>query len=143
MEQSTVNRFLKAQETVYDVALAEIRSGKKESHWMWYIFPQLRGLGYSPLSYTYGINGMTEAKEYLAHPTLSFRLVEICKALLAHNGKNIYDIMGEIDEMKLQSSMTLFAYISKKESVFHQVINCFYGGCMDEFTLELIENINF
>lgn len=137
MDSNSLNRFIKAQEYMYETALEEIKNGKKESHWIWYIFPQLRGLGYSPNAYTYGINGLEEAKAYLEHPILSVRLIEISKALLAHEEENIEDIMGDIDALKLRSSMTLFAILSEDNSVFHQVLDCFYNSEMDELTLKL------
>ena len=115
----------------------KIRSGEKKSHWMWYIFPQLRGLGYSPNAYTYGINGLEEAKAYLEHPVLSARLIEISAALLAHKEENIEDIMDDIDALKLCSSMTLFALISEGNSVFHQVLDCFYHGETNELTRKI------
>ena len=138
MDINSLDRFLEAQERMYPVALKEIQNGEKESHWMWYIFPQLRGLGKSRMSYVYGINGIEEARAYLKHPVLSARLIEITEALLTHKGKDIYDIMGEIDEMKLQSSMTLFALVSKKDSVFHQVLDYFYNSEFDLQTIKLI-----
>jgi uncharacterized protein (DUF1810 family) len=137
MDSNSLDRFLKAQQSMYETALEEIKKGKKESHWIWYIFPQLRGLGYSPKAYTYGINGLEEAKVYLEHPVLSGRLIEISKALLAHKGENIEDIMGDIDALKLRSSMTLFGLLSESNSVFHQVLDCFYDGQMDELTLKI------
>ena len=139
MDINSLDRFLEAQEHMYEIALKEIRNGEKESHWMWYIFPQLRGLGISQMAYAYGINGVEEAKAYLAHPVLSARLIEINEALLAHKDQDIEDILGDIDAMKLRSSMTLFAFISEKNSVFFQVLECFYDGKMDEYTLKLIE----
>ena len=105
---------------------------------MWYIFPQLRGLGRSSMAYKYGIDGIEEAKAYLAHPVLSVRLIEITKAQLSHTGEDIEYIMGDIGALKLRSSMTLFAAISKSGSAFHQVLNCFYDGAMDEYTIKLI-----
>lgn len=137
MDSNSLNRFIKAQEYMYETALEEMKNGKKESHWIWYIFPQLRGLGYSSNAYTYGINGLEEAKAYLEHPVLSARLIEITEALLTHRGKDIEDIMGDIDALKLRSSMTLFALLSENNSVFHQVLVCFYDGKMDELTLKL------
>ena len=137
MDTTSLNRFLEAQEPMYATALKEIKNGEKESHWIWYIFPQLRGLGYSPNAYTYGINGLEEAKAYLEHPVLSARLIEISTALLSHKGENIEDIMSDIDALKLRSSMTLFALVSKDSSVFHQVLDCFYQGEMDELTQKL------
>ena len=139
MDINSLDRFLEAQEQMYDIALKEIQNGEKESHWIWYIFPQLRGLGRSQMAYAYGINGIEEAKAYLEHPILSKRLIEITEALLLHKEKDIYDIMGDIDDMKLHSSMTLFSLVSEDDSVFYQVLNNFYNGEMDEFTLKLIK----
>ena len=137
MNINSLDRFLEAQDRMYQTALSEIKKGSKRSHWMWFIFPQLRGLGSSKMSYIFGVNGIEEAKEYLNHPVLSERLIEITETLLTHKGKDIYDIMGDIDDMKLKSSMTLFALISEEGSVFHQVLECFYDGEMDENTLKL------
>lgn len=139
MDINSLDRFLEVQERMYEIALKEIKNGEKESHWMWYIFPQLRGLGKSQMAYAYGINGIEEAKAYIEHPVLSARLIEICEALLEHKNGDIEDILGDIDAMKLRSSMTLFAFISEKNSVFFQVLECFYDGKMDEYTLKLIE----
>ena len=138
MDINSLDRFLEAQERIYEIALKEIRNGEKESHWMWYIFPQLRGLGKSQMAYAYGINGLEEAKAYLAHPVLSARLIEISEALLEHKGKDIEDILGDIDAMKLRSSMTLFALISEGGSIYHNVLDCFYNGKTDSYTIELI-----
>ena len=123
---------------MYDIALTEIKNGEKESHYMWYIFPQLRGLGYSTMSYVYGIDGIDEAKAYLRHPILGVRLIEISEAILKHKEKTAEEILGEIDAVKLRSSMTLFASISPIGSVFHQVLECFFNGEMDDRTLNLI-----
>ena len=138
MDSNSLNRFIIAQEYMYVNALEEIKKGEKESHWIWYIFPQLRGLGYSPKAYTYGINGLEEAKVYLDHPVLSSRLIEITEVLLSHQEKDIEDIMGDIDALKLRSSMTLFALISEPKSVFHRVLEVFYDSKMDEMTLGLL-----
>ena len=137
MDIYSLDRFLEAQERDYEIALGEITNGRKYSHWMWYIFPQLRGLGKSDMSYNYGISGLQEAREYLAHPVLCERLTKICEALLEHKGKNAYDIFGSIDAKKLKSSMTLFAIASNEGSVFHQVLDCFFDGKMDKRTLAL------
>jgi uncharacterized protein (DUF1810 family) len=110
---------------------------------MWYIFPQLRGLGYSHMAYTYGIKGLEEARAYLEHPVLSTRLIEITEALLVHKGKPIEDILGDVDAMKLRSSMTLFVSFSEVGSVFHQVIESFYDNEPDEATLKLLLNLNY
>lgn len=140
MDISSLNRFLEVQELMYATALEEIKKGEKESHWIWYIFPQLRGLGYSPKAYTYGINGLEEAKAYLEHPVLSARLIEITEVLLVHKGTPIEDILGDIDAIKLRSSMTLFASLSEVGSVFHQVIEHFYDKEPDGVTLQLLLN---
>lgn len=134
----SLERFLKAQDKCYNVALREIKAGEKDSHWMWYIFPQLRGLGMSSQAYKYGISGIDEAKAYLAHPILAARLVEISEAILAHKDKPVYSILGDIDSTKLKSSMTLFALVSEEGSVFHRVLQHFYDGRMDELTLRLL-----
>ena len=136
---NSLSRFLEAQEKVYDIALAEIKNGEKESCWMWYIFPQLRGLGESRMSYIYGIDGLEEAKEYFSHPILSSRLIEITQALLIHPDVIIEDLIGDLDVIKLQSCMTLFAFLSEEGSVFHKVLACFYKGIMDEKTLNMLK----
>ena len=136
MDVNSLDRFLEAQEDMYATALQEIKHGEKESHWMWYIFPQLRGLGRSEMAYIYGINGIEEAKAYLEHPILSARLIEISEALLEHPDEIIEDLIGDLDVVKLQSSMTLFASISEADSVFHKVLDCFYDGEMDTETLK-------
>ena len=138
MDINSLDRFLDAQQKMYEIALKEIRNGKKQSHWMWYIFPQLRGLGRSDMAYVYGIKDLNEAKSYLAHPVLSMRLYELCGVLLEHKDKSAYDVFGDIDEMKLKSSMTLFALASEDNSIFHQVLKCFYSGKMDIDTLKLL-----
>ena len=139
MDINSLERFVEAQEKMYSTAMKEIQNGKKRSHWMWYIFPQLRGLGISSMAYTYGIADLIEAKAYLAHPILSARLIEICEALLTLKNNDAEDIFGHIDAMKLRSSMTLFASISEAGSVFHQVLKCYYEGAMDELTFKLLK----
>lgn len=138
MDTSTLDRFLLAQAHRYERALREIQGGKKRTHWMWYVFPQLRGLGKSPMAYTYGIEGAEEARAYLEHPLLSARLVEITEALLKHKDKDAYEIFGDVDERKLKSCMTLFAVAREGESVFRQALDCFFDGEMDECTLNLL-----
>lgn len=134
-----LERFLKAQESSYDIALQELNDGRKRSHWMWYIFPQLKALGYSETALYYGITDIEEAKCYLAQPILSARLVACCEAILLHKDKSALRILGDIDAMKLKSSMTLFALASDEEnSVFHQVLTQFYDGKMDDKTKEIL-----
>ena len=137
MEINSLDRFVEAQEHMYEIALEEIKNGEKQSHWMWYIFPQIRGLGMSSMAHIYGIAGLDEAKAYLDHPTLSVRLFEISEALLKHKKKRPEAIFGYTDAMKLRSSMTLFTLVSEDDSVFHKVLQAFYNGEMDELTIKL------
>ena len=138
MDINSLDRFLKAQELAYPIALREIKKGKKRSHWMWYIFPQLRGLGTSSMSHKYGIYDVKEAKTYLKHQVLSERIYELCRELLKHKNKSAEDIFGDVDTMKLRSSMTLFALAAGDGSIFHQVLDCFFDGKPDRETLKLI-----
>ena len=138
MDINSLERFVEAQERTYQVALSEVYNGKKRTHWMWYIVPQLRGLGRSSMAHIYGISGLEEAKAYLEHPWLSGRLYELCVALLHHKDKSAYEIFGDIDEMKLKSSMTLFALTSEEYTIFDQVLEQFFDGEMDEVTVKLI-----
>ena len=138
MDINSLEQFVKAQELAYPIALQDIKKGKKRSHWMWYIFPQLRGLGTSTMAHKYGIIDLGEAKAYLEHPVLSARLYELCGELLKHKDKSAYDIFGDIDAMKLKSSMTLFALTSKEHTIFDEVLEFFFDGERDAITLKLI-----
>jgi uncharacterized protein (DUF1810 family) len=138
MDINALERFVKAQTNTYEVAMNEIKNGKKRTHWMWYIFPQLRGLGRSSMAHIYGISGLEEAVAYLEHPWLSGRLYELCVALLHHKDKSAYEIFGDIDAMKLKSSMTLFALTSEDYTIFDEVLDAFFEGHMDETTVKLI-----
>ena len=138
MDITALERFVKAQTNTYEVAMNEIKNGKKRTHWMWFIFPQLRGLGMSSISRYYGLKGLDEAKAYLDHPVLSGRLYEACGELLKHKDKSAFDIFGDIDEMKLKSSMTLFALTSEDYTIFDEVLEHFFGGEMDDVTVKLI-----
>lgn len=133
-----LDRFLKAQEGDYTTALSEIKSGRKRSHWMWYIFPQLAGLGFSEMSRHYGIKGLSEARAYLAHPILGKRLIAISKALLELQENNATQVMGKPDDLKLKSSMTLFSMIAGADQVFESVLKKFFDGQKDHVTLQLI-----
>ena len=139
MDFNSLDRFVQAQTLMYSVTLKEIQNGKKRSHWMWYMFPQLRGLGTSTMAHLYGISGLVEAKAYLAHPMLSGRLYELCEELLKHKNKTALEIFGDVDEMKLKSSMTLFALTSEDYTIFDEVLQCFFDGEMDEVTLSLLD----
>ena len=136
--KSDLSRFVSAQEGVYARALEEIRAGRKSSHWIWYIFPQLRGLGHSYNADFYGIQDMTEAADYLRHPTLGPRLIEISRALLALPGSHATAVMGSPDDMKLRSSMTLFSMVPGADPVFQQVLDKYYKGQKDERTISLV-----
>ena len=133
-----LQRFHEAQREMYEIALREIKAGRKISHWMWYIFPQLRGLGRSPMARAYGIDGIAEARAYLADPVLSARLYEAAGILLLLDESNAVNIFGDIDAIKLRSSMTLFAILSAKGSLFHLVLDKYFAGKMDELTLEMV-----
>ena len=133
-----LDRFKKAQEEDYPYALQEIKAGRKRSHWIWYIFPQLKGLGFSSMSDYYGIDGRAEAQAYIADSILRARLVEISQALLALESNNPTQVMGYPDDMKLKSSMTLFAEVAPDIPVFEQVLQKFFSGEKDSKTLQLL-----
>lgn len=133
-----LNRFLRAQEHDYARALAEIRSGRKHTHWMWYIFPQRDGLGFSETARRYAIRGLDEARAYLAHPLLGPRLVACAEAVLSVPGCSAREIFGTPDDLKLCSCATLFAEVSPSDSVFHRLIEIYFGGAPDARTLTLL-----
>ncbi len=133
-----LHRFTEAQEGVYAQALSEIRGGLKVSHWMWYIFPQIEGLGFSTMSKRYAIRSLAEARAYLEHPVLGPRLRECAEAALQVEGRSARDIFGATDEQKLRSSATLFAQASPEGSVFHRLLDRYFQGRPDRRTLELL-----
>ncbi len=135
----SLQRFEDAHRQDYETALAEIRRGRKTSHWMWYIFPQLKGLGYSPTAQYYSIENLVEAEAFLAHSVLGAHLVEISRALLALETNNADLVFGYPDNLKLRSSMTLFAQIREADPVFGQVLDKFFEGKPDQRTLELLK----
>ena len=137
-KEYNLNRFLKAQELMYPRALREIKSGRKQTHWMWFIFPQLKALGQSSTALYYGIEDFDEAKQYLAHPVLGTKLKEISEALLSLETDDPYRIMGDIDGLKLCSSMTLFAEVAGYDSVFGKVIDKYYNGNKDMNTIRIL-----
>jgi uncharacterized protein (DUF1810 family) len=134
-----LNRFVQAQQDEYERALSEIRSGRKVSHWMWYIFPQLDGLAFSPMSKHFAIKSVDEARAYLDHPVLGQRLLECAQAALEVEGRSARDIFGSPDDLKLRSCATLFASILPPESVFDRLVAKYYVGERDAKTLELLE----
>lgn len=133
-----LSRFVSAQEGCYEMAYAELANGRKRSHWMWYIFPQLSGLGSSPMARRYALSGLEEAKAFLAHPLLGTRLVHISALLLSLETNKPTEIFGFPDDIKLRSSMTLFALARPEEPVFQQVLDRFFGGDKDPLTLRLL-----
>ncbi|MDR6736628.1 MULTISPECIES: DUF1810 domain-containing protein [Sphingobacterium] len=137
-----LKRFLDAQNQVYLKALSEIKNGRKTSHWMWYVFPQLRGLGSSAISNEYGISGVSEAISYLAHPVLGKHLIEISEALLQLDGFTAEEIFGYPDYLKLRSCMTLFAMVSDTENIFNEVLKKYFDGVADKRTVSAIRAKN-
>jgi uncharacterized protein (DUF1810 family) len=137
-EEHNLQRFLDAQETDYPRVLAEIKNGKKQSHWMWYIFPQIQGLGYSSTSQFYAIKDLQEAQAYLKHPLLGSRLVSICEELLNLESQDARAILGSPDDLKLKSSMTLFSALPNTKAIFQSVLDKFYQGNRDHKTLQII-----
>lgn len=135
---SNLNRFLQAQSYQYETALKEIQNGRKQGHWMWYIFPQLRGLGQSSMAWEYGIADLGEAKAYLAHPILGVRLLEICNAALNTSSNNAVEVFGFPDNLKLKSSMTLFEAADPQQAIFGQILMKFFNGERDSTTLGIL-----
>ena len=132
-----LERFIEAQQTVYDQALAEIRSGLKQTHWMWFVFPQFDGLGLSAMSRRYAVKSLDEARAYLSHPLLGPRLLECAEAVLGVESRSAEDIFGSPDDMKLRSSATLFAQVSANGSVFHRILDKYFHGRHDQRTIAL------
>ena len=133
-----LNRFLSAQEGVYERALAELKSGQKRTHWMWYIFPQIDGLGYSPTAKLYSIKSGEEARQYLSHPVLGKRLLECTEAVVALKGRSLSEIFGYPDDLKFKSSMTLFEKVAGPGSVFSTALDRYCHGERDAATLRLL-----
>jgi uncharacterized protein (DUF1810 family) len=133
-----LGRFLKAQSNDYDLALDEVRGGRKRSHWMWYIFPQLQGLGSSPTARQYAIGSLEEAEAYLQHPVLGARLREIAEAALEVEGHSVQEVFGSPDDLKLKSCATLFALVSQPGSVFDRLLSKYFQGQQDSGTLRLL-----
>lgn len=130
---------MRAQAPAYARALAEVRAGRKQSHWMWFVFPQIDGLGMSPMSRTYSIKSLGEARAYLEHPVLGPRLLECMHATLDVTGRTAYQIFDSPDDLKLHSCATLFALVSSRGSVFEHVLDKYFKGKPDEETLRLLK----
>jgi uncharacterized protein (DUF1810 family) len=133
-----LQRFVDAQHAVYATALAELRAGRKRTHWMWFIFPQLVGLGRSATSGYYGIASLEEAREYLAHPVLGPRLLECTEAVNSFDGKSAREVFGAPDDLKFHSSMTLFHLASPETECFKEALGKYFGGELDQGTVKLL-----
>ena len=140
MNMLNISRFIKAQQKYYNIALTEIKNGKKESHWMWYIFPQIKGLGYSETAKYYSIQDIDEVKAYLSNKYLYNNLVEICNELLKKEESEILEIIGYPDNLKLCSSMTLFYIVNPEEKVFKQIVDRYFNGVFDINTIRICNN---
>ena len=134
-----LERFVAAQEGVYAGALGELRQGRKTGHWIWFVFPQLVGLGHSDMSRRYGIESLAEARAYLEHPVLAARLRECTSVVLATTGATADQIFGSLDAMKVRSSMTLFHRAAPDEPLFKEMLDRLYGGTADESTDALLQ----
>lgn len=134
-----LQRFTQAQENIYNAALAELRGGCKRTHWMWFIFPQIQGLGSSPTALYYAIKGLSEAKAYLQHPLLGARLLECTNTLLGLHGLSVSDVFGYPDDLKFCSSMTLFDYVAPDKTPFREAIYRYCAGQRDELTLAILK----
>lgn len=136
MDSFDLGRFVDAQDAggTYDAALAELRAGRKRTHWMWFVFPQVAGLGHSPVAQRYAISGLAEAQAYLAHPVLGPRLVECARALTGLRASDPVEVLGSVDAQKLRSSMTLFARADPEEEAFHAVLDQYFRGSPDDAT---------
>lgn len=139
-DEYNINRFIEAQEEDYEIALSEIRNGRKETHWMWYIFPQITGLGRSGIAQYFEIKSLEEAKAYLNNEVLGIRLIEISNALLELSTSDSIEVFGNIDSLKLKSSMTLFSYVSDND-IFNRVIDKYYNGEKDLNTIRICEGL--
>ncbi|QFI64960.1 hypothetical protein EKH55_0086 [Sinorhizobium alkalisoli] len=137
-EAFDLERFLKAQEGVYDIALAELRAGAKRSHWMWFIFPQIRGLGHSPTAQYYALSSMDEAIAYLRHPLLGRRILECTEAVNALKGRGALEIFGRPDDLKFRSSMTLFEAAAPTVGAFARALERYFEGIRDARTIDIL-----
>lgn len=135
-----LNRFLKAQETNYQNALQELKNGRKRTHWIWYILPQIDGLGHSKMNSFYSIKSEDEALAYYNHPVLGSRLIEICNVILSIDKNNPLDVFGYPDELKVKSCMTLFSSVSNND-IFQKILDKFYNGLKDDLTLNSLKSL--
>lgn len=139
---TTLSRFLSAQQNIYQQVIKELQNGKKTTHWMWFVFPQIDGLGLSPTAKYYSIKSIDEAKDYLSNNVLGKRLIECSMILLNLKDKSAHEIFGYPDDMKLNSSMTLFNYIAPEQKVFANVLEKYFEGNPDQRTLNILNPVN-
>lgn len=135
-----LERFLAAQEPIFSQVCAELKAGQKKSHWMWFIFPQIAGLGTSYMSQTFAISGLAEARAYLDHPVLASRLTQCCRLVLAIEKRSAVDVFGHIDSHKLQSSMTLFSHATQSDPIFKKVLQKYFDAREDQATLDILKS---
>lgn len=139
-QKTTLMRFLDAQNKMYLTAFSEIEKGKKETHWMWFVFPQIKGLGHSDTAKYYAIANLKEAQDFLQHPILGRHLIEISTLLLRWKQKSAEAIFGDLDALKLRSSMTLFSQIENADTIFQEVLDVYFSGQFDSLTLSIINS---
>ena len=143
MDQYNLNRFIEAQMAIYEGAMLELARGRKDSHWVWYIFPQIAGLGSSDTIRLYAIKSLEEGRAYLKHPVLGQRLIKACEILLSLKDASMDEVMGFPDNLKLQSSMTLFEVLSDSNSIFTNMIEFYFDDERDEISLKLIKELSY
>jgi uncharacterized protein (DUF1810 family) len=143
MDQYNLNRFIEAQMVIYEGAMLELARGRKDSHWVWYIFPQIEGLGNSDTIKLYAIKSLEEGRAYLKHPVLGPRLIKACEILLSLKDASMDEVMGFPDDLKLLSSMTLFEALADSNSIFTKVIDVYFDSERDEISLKLIKELSY
>lgn len=142
IDKDSFDDFIQAQNTIYSQVIEELTEGHKRTHWMWFIFPQVKGLGHSKMSRRFAIGSLEQAKEYLQHDVLGTRLIECAELLLLHPDKSALDVFGSPDHLKLHSSLTLFAFAAGNKCVFEQLLYQFFAGSYDINTIKMLKQIN-
>jgi len=142
IDKGLFDDFIQVQDTIYSQVTEELTEGRKRTHWMWFIFPQVKGLGHSKMSRRFAIGSLEQAQAYLQHEVLGARLIECAELLLLHPDKSALDIFGSPDNLKLQSSLTLFAFAARKTCVFEQLLYQFFAGSYDINTINMLRQIN-
>ena len=142
INKNLFDEFIQAQNTIYPSVIKELTEGKKRTHWMWFIFPQIKGLGHSKMSRHFAIESLEQARAYLQHDVLGVRLIQCAELLLLHPEKSALDIFGSPDNLKLQSSLTLFAFAAGNDCIFEQLLYQFFEGSYDISTIKILKQIN-